>query len=150
MAGQAALIVAAAFGTIGLLVAKRVPTPAHWAWHSAYSMLSGGLVLTACAFLAGEPGRLVWAAVPAQAWGGLAYLVFVGSCLGFSAFSFLTQAARPALVATISYVIPVLATLLGAVVLAERVTPSVLGAAVLIVGSVALVATGGRRRAAGA
>jgi drug/metabolite transporter (DMT)-like permease len=59
----------------------------------------------------------------------------------------LTQAARPALVATISYVIPVLATILGALVLAEPVTGTTVAAAMLIVGSVALVATGGRRKA---
>lgn len=147
IAGQAALLVSAAIGTCGLLVAKRVPTPSSWLWHSALTMLSGGAVLTMLGVMSGEVGRTDWAHVPGQAWLGLAYLVLFGSCLGFSAFSFLTQAARPALVATISYVIPVLATILGAVVLGEVVTPSTALAAALIVGSVALVATGGRRKA---
>ena len=146
VAGQLALVGAAAIGTLGLLVAKRVPTPASWMWHSALTMLAGGVVLTAIGVGTGEVGRTAWAQVPSQAWLGLGYLVVFGSCLGFSAFSFLTQAARPALVATISYVIPVLATVLGAVVLGEVVTASTAVAAALIVGSVALVATGGRRK----
>lgn len=145
IAGQAVLVASAAIGCVGLLVAKRVPTPGSWLWHSAVMMLSGGATLLALGAAAGEPARVVWGAVPGQAWLGLAYLVVFGSCLGFSAFSWLTQHARPALVSTISYVIPVTATLLGAVVLHEAVTPAIVMAAALIVGSVALVATGGRR-----
>ena len=149
LAGQAALVASAAIGTLGLLVAKRVPTPASWVWHSAITMLSGGLVLMLIGVGTGEAGRVSWGAVPGEAWLGLAYLVVFGSCVGFSAFAFLTQAARPALVATISYVIPVLATVLGALALGEVVTTATAFAAALIVGSVALVATGGRRAAAG-
>lgn len=149
LAGQAALVASAAIGTLGLLVAKRVPTPASWVWHSAITMLSGGLVLMLIGVGTGEVGRVSWGAVPGEAWLGLAYLVVFGSCVGFSAFAFLTQAARPALVATISYVIPVLATVLGALALGEVVTTATAFAAALIVGSVALVATGGRRAAAG-
>lgn len=147
IAGQAALVVSAAIGTLGLLVAKRVATPDSWVWHSALTMLSGGAVLLAIGAWVGEPGHVAWSAVPGQAWLGLAYLVLFGSCLGFSAFSYLTQHARPALVATISYVIPVLATALGALALGEAVTGATVAAATLIVGSVALVATGGRRKA---
>lgn len=147
LAGQAVLVASAAIGCVGLLVAKRVPKPASWVWHSALMMASGGTVLLALGVAAGEPTRVAWGAVPGQAWLGLAYLVLFGSCLGFSAFAWLTQHARPALVSTISYVIPVLATILGAVVLGEAVTPGIVTAAALIVGSVALVATGGRRRA---
>ncbi len=147
IAGQAVLVISAALGTLGLLVAKRVPTPDSWVWHSALMMAAGGAVLMAIGIGVGEPTRLAWGAVPSQAWLALAYLVIFGSCLGFSAFSFLTQNARPALVATISYVIPVLATILGALALGEVVTGATGTAAALIVGSVALVATGGRRKA---
>jgi drug/metabolite transporter (DMT)-like permease len=63
-----------------------------------------------------------------------AYLVIFGSLVAFTAYTWLLQNASVSLVSTYAFVNPVVAVLLGALVLAEPITPSILiGAAVIVV-----------------
>jgi drug/metabolite transporter (DMT)-like permease len=65
----------------------------------------------------------------------MAYLVIFGSIVAFTAYVWLVQVAAPGLVATYAYVNPVVAMLLGALVLNEAITErSVLAAAIIISG----------------
>ncbi len=75
----------------------------------------------------------------AQSWLALAYLIVVGSIVAFSAYGIAVQALPTATVATYAYVNPVIAVLLGALILNERLTPAMIGGGVLIVGAVVLV-----------
>lgn len=130
---------------VGTLLGRRIPMPRSGVYNSAFQMLaaSAGFLLVSIGF--GEPFRVVWADVPPQAWGALAYLVIFGSCIAFSAFAWLVQHAKPDLVSTYAYVNPVVAVALGAMLLAEPIDGWVLGGATLIVAAVALVVRGGRR-----
>jgi drug/metabolite transporter (DMT)-like permease len=134
---QAELVLASLVCAFGMVVGKRLPTPVSGLYNAALTMLAGGLGFLACAAVHGE--RLP-VEVPLHAWGGLAYLVVFGSCLGFTAFTWLVQHARPTLVATSSYVNPVLAMLVGIWALHEPLASSTLIGAAVIVGSVVLVA----------
>ena len=80
----------------------------------------------------------------------MAYLVVFGSLVAFTAYSWLLQNAPVSLVATYAYVNPVIAVLLGALVLAEPITPSIVLGAAIIVAAVAFIVTreGARQRAA--
>ena len=71
----------------------------------------------------------------------VAYLVVVGSVIAYSAYVWLLKNAPTALVSTYAYVNPVVAVALGAVFLAEPVTPTMLLAGLAIVASVALIVT---------
>ncbi|MFP5502145.1 MAG: EamA family transporter, partial [Candidatus Sericytochromatia bacterium] len=73
------------------------------------------------------------------------YLVVFGSCVAFSCYTWLVKHARPDLLSTYAYVNPVVAVLLGALILHEPLTPYTLAGAGLIVASVALVIRGGRK-----
>jgi drug/metabolite transporter (DMT)-like permease len=80
----------------------------------------------------------------------LGYLVVFGSLIAFTAYSWLLQHAPVSLVATYAYVNPVVAVLLGALVLAEPITASIVFGAAIIVAAVAFIVTreGARQRAA--
>src|SRR4029077_6105567 len=64
----------------------------------------------------------------------LGYLVLFGSLVAFSAYTWLLQNAPVSLVSTYAFVNPVVAVVLGALVLGEAITANVrIGAAVIVV-----------------
>lgn len=142
---QGVVLIGAFLWAFGTLLGRRVPMPRSGVYNSAFQMLGAAVVFLTVSVLLGEPARVSWAAVPLQAWGALAYLVIMGSCVAFSAFAWLVQNAKPDLVATYAYVNPVVAVGLGALILGEPVDVWVLAGAALIVGSVVLVVRGAPR-----
>ena len=73
----------------------------------------------------------------------LAYLIVVGSFIGFTAYVWLLRAAPISLVSTYAYVNPIVAVALGALILGEDITVQMIvaGAAVLV--SVAVILRSG-------
>ncbi|MCF6469303.1 EamA family transporter [Nonomuraea sp. MG754425] len=129
--------------SIGSFLSARVPMPANVWTASAVEMLAGGLGLAVAGLVTGE--RLDVAAVSGRSWAALAYLVLVGSLVGFTAYTWLLGNAPISLVSTYAYVNPVVAVLLGVLVLDEHVTTQiVLGGVVILIG-VALVVSIERR-----
>jgi len=83
--------------------------------------------------LLGEWSR--WHLTPRGA-GAMAYLVVVGSILGYSAYTYALRHASPTIVGTYAYVNPVIAVLLGWLILAEPVSARTFLAMALILGAV--------------
>jgi drug/metabolite transporter (DMT)-like permease len=109
---------------------------------SAYQMLLGGAVLTVVGLAHGDGGRLDVSAVPAAGWWALAYLVFVGSIIAYSAYFWLLGNAPLQLVSTYAYVNPVVAVILGWLLLGERVTlPVFVGGALAVAGVVIVISS---------
>jgi len=79
----------------------------------------------------------------------IAYLIIFGSLVGFSAFSWLLHQVPVTKVATYAYVNPMVAVLLGALVLGERLRGSEWVGMVVILVAVFLVTTSKVRRGAG-
>ena len=97
---------------------------------------SGGTFLMLAAFAWGELGELgsnTFALNSVLAW---AYLVVVGSLVGFSAYAWLLRAAPISLVVTHQYVNPLVAIALGMAFLGERPSPWSLAGAGLVIGAV--------------
>ena len=61
-------------------------------------------------------------AISADAWLAFAFLVFIGSIVAFSAYAWLLRNVAISTVATYAYVNPVIAVVLGAVILDEEIT----------------------------
>jgi drug/metabolite transporter (DMT)-like permease len=80
--------------------------------------------------------------VTARSWEALAYLVVFGSLVAFSAYNWLLERYSPTLVATHTYVNPVVAVLLGWMLAGEKVTLNVGVAAAMVIGAVVLVDRG--------
>jgi drug/metabolite transporter (DMT)-like permease len=133
----------------GSYLSPRLRLPRGAKLATAYEMLAGGAIMTAVGLAVGEPSDLNAAAVPAEGWVALAYLVLVGSILGYTAYIFALGNAPLSVVGTYAYVNPVVAVVLGALILDEPVTAVVLGGGLLVVGGVALVLRGERAPAAG-
>lgn len=110
-------------------------------------MLAGSVALLAESALTGEFGRFHPSGVSASSIAAIVYLIFIGSLLAFNAYAWLLRNAPLSLVGTYAYVNPVVAVALGAVFLAEPITPRTLVASAVIVAAVAMIVTA-RGRAA--
>jgi drug/metabolite transporter (DMT)-like permease len=76
----------------------------------------------------------------------MAYLIVVCSLLGFTAYAWLLTNVPLSLTATHAYVNPVVAVLLGWLVLSEPLGAPILAGGAVVVGAVVLVVSGERRR----
>ena len=104
-------------------------------------MYAGGTAMLVLGTLGGEWGRLDLAAVSASSWLAYGYLVGIGSVVAYSAYVWLLANAPLSLVTTYAYVNPAVAVLLGAVLLGESLTASVLLGGAVIIAAVAFVIT---------
>ncbi len=119
----------------GSFASQRLPMPSHPFVATTYEMLAAGVVLFVAGAASGEIGRVHPAAIPAKDWLALAYLIVFGSLAAFSAYVWLLGNAPLSLTATYAYVNPVVAVILGALILGEPVTwPILLGGAVVVAG----------------
>ncbi len=141
-AGLAALIISPLSWCIGSLYAShRAVLPRQPLVATGAQMLSGGIVLMIMAGATGEFGRFSIGAVSASSIAAFLYLVIIGSLLAFTAYGWLLRRAPLPLIATYAYVNPVVAVILGAVVLREPIETRTLVAGAVIVGAVALIVT---------
>lgn len=144
--GLATVVVAAACWAVGSFVSSRVRLPGDAFVATTWEMLAGGVGLLLAGAGSGELADLDLRSVPPVAWAWLAYLVLVGSLVAFSAFVWLLAHAPISLVATYAYVNPVVAVVLGALVLTEPVTVAVLAGGGVVVVGVGLVVSSERLR----
>ena len=107
--------------------------------NAAAHMMCGSGSLLIAGTLTGEWGRLDPEAISLRSTIALAYLVVFGSWVGFGAYVWLLKHTSPARLATYAYVNPVIAVILGALVLDEPVTLRVLWAGTFILASVVIV-----------
>jgi drug/metabolite transporter (DMT)-like permease len=161
-AGVAILVGPTALGTSGALdplgLAAIIISPLSWATGSLFAshrailprqplvatgaqMLAGGGVLALMGALSGEFGRFSVAAISAESFAALVYLTVIGSLLAFTAYGWLLRVAPLPFIATYAYVNPVVAVILGAIVLQEPVDTRTLVAGAVIVAAVALIVT---------
>ena len=146
--GLAMLLVATTSWALGTFLAPRLRLPRDGLLSTALQQLAGGVVLVLAGAAVGELAHLDASAYSRDSLLALGYLVVFGSLVAFTAYSWLLQHAPVSLVATYAYVNPVVAVLLGAVFLAEPVTPSILLGAAIIVAAVAFIVSreGARQR----
>jgi drug/metabolite transporter (DMT)-like permease len=135
---------------VGSLYSRHAAMPRRPLVGAAMQMLAGGLMLTVVAAASGEIGRVHPGAVSLESWLGLTYLIGVGSLLGFTAYMWLLRAAPTSLVGTYAYVNPVIAVLLGTVLLGEALTWRTVVGGGIVVAAVALIVRAPRPAASGA
>jgi len=110
---------------------------------TVYELLTAGVFLTVAGFLMGERWDL--ASVTIASWLGWLYLV-IASLIAYASYVWLLGNAPISLTATYAYVNPVVAVVLGSLILSEAITHDVAIGLTIVVGGVALVVTGERRR----
>jgi drug/metabolite transporter (DMT)-like permease len=141
------ILVAATFSwALGTFASPRLPLPRSPLASSAVQTLAGGALMLVVAIIFGEPARADPSSFSTASILGLAYLVVFGSLIGFSAYTWLLQHTSVSVVSTYAYVNPIIAVLLGALVLNESVTPSMLIGAAIILAAVAFIVSRGASR----
>jgi drug/metabolite transporter (DMT)-like permease len=134
--GLAVMISASMSWTLGSFLSKRLSLPRDPFVASVYEMAFGGAFLMLGALAFGEYGDLgssTFALDSVLAW---AYLVVMGSLVGFTAYAWLLGVAPISLVVTHQYVNPLVAIALGVAFLGERPSPWALAGAALVIGAV--------------
>ncbi len=148
--GLLLLFVATISWALGTFLAPRLRMPRDALLSTGVQQLAAGIVLVVVGAAMGELAHLEPATWSIKSLLAMAYLVVFGSLVAFTAYSWLLQHAPVSLVSTYAYVNPVVAVLLGALVLAEPITPSIVVGAAIIVAAVAFIVSreGARQRAA--
>ena len=136
--GALAVVFASFLWAIGSIYGKTSKLPASPLVTTGIEMLAGGAVQIVIGFLFGEFGRIDFAAVSPRSALAWAYLTAIGP-IAFVAYAWLLRVAPIPLVATYSYVNPLVAIVLGYFLGKEIISLRILLAASLIIGSVFLV-----------
>ncbi len=105
---------------------------------AAFEMLFGGLLFAALGLVTGQ-----WHALrlTPRTLGAVAYLAAAGSILGFSAYAYALKHLPVSTVSLYAYVNPVLAMILGSLILGEPFTPRIAVAAAVVLTGMAIVRT---------
>jgi drug/metabolite transporter (DMT)-like permease len=139
--GVAAVLLACASWAVGSIYSRHVKPAAPPFVASAAQMLTGSVMLGLGALARGELQAIQLDTITARSWWAFAYLVLVGSLIGFSTFVWLMKHSTPARVSTYAYVNPVVAVFLGWLVLHEPISRNIWIGAALIIAAVVIVNT---------
>lgn len=143
--GMVAIQIACASWSGGSVYAKHHHTKVAPLMGAAVQMLFAGAALALLGTILGE-----WRVVhfSARSLTALSYLIVFGSIVAYGSYTYAVQKLPLSIVSTYSYVNPVIAVLLGWMVLAEPLGWRVITAMAIILGGVALVKTAAKRERA--
>ncbi|MGH8241293.1 MAG: EamA family transporter, partial [Steroidobacteraceae bacterium] len=134
-----AMFVATTGWSLGTLLQKRSADTGTVLSFTCGQMLFGAAFQLLMSIVTGEWSRFDPAAISVQGVVAILYLVVFGSIVGLNCYLWLLTRVPAPKVATYALVNPVVALMLGAAVLGERVTPLAIVAAVLVLFGVALI-----------
>jgi drug/metabolite transporter (DMT)-like permease len=136
--GSGILAAASFFWALGSVFSHRYDLSVDVFVSAAWQMTLGGLVNSVIALVTGQFQKTHWTM---HALTGIGYLVVFGSWIGYSAYIYLLEHVPTPKVATYAYVNPIVALILGWLILREQVDVYMLVGTVIIIASVALVNT---------
>jgi drug/metabolite transporter (DMT)-like permease len=140
--GAVAILVSALSWSIGIIYSRRSHLSGNPLLLSALSLLTGSVMLIGTGTLVGEAKGFALSQVSTRSLLAFGYLVVFGSIVAFTTYNWLLEHYSPTLVATHTYVNPVVAVLLGWAYGGEALTMRVGVAATLVVLAVVLVDRG--------
>ena len=147
--GMLAIIGAAVMWGSGSVASPRLEQPRDQFAATGWNMLLGGFVISLFGVAIGEVPDFHPEQFSTNSVLAFAYLVVIGSLVAFSAYTWLLRNVPVSKVSTYAYVNPVIAIILGAVILGEEITSTVVIGAAIIVASVwTVVRTESRHRPA--
>lgn len=136
-----AVLLGALSWSAGSLAVKRIDMPRSYIQTAGFQLATSGLLLLSLSGGLGEwtrlppmPQILAWKPIVA-----MAYLVIAASVVAFSAFHWLIAREPAYLVATSTYVNPMVAMLLGIVAAHERCSPPQLAGALAVLSSIVMI-----------
>lgn len=136
LAGVVSLQLACLGWALGTSYTKRNPSGTTPFAQSAMQMLLSGAMLIAIGTATGEWSRLAFTTRTAAA---MIYLVLFGSIVGYSAFVYALKHLPISTVSLYAYVNPIIAVVLGTLLLSEPFSPRIIVASALVLGGIAVV-----------
>lgn len=103
---------------LGSVLTARWALKVNFLYGAGFQMLFSGIVMICTAFLMGETIHL--SGFNGELWGSLLYLIFAGSILSYSAYVFVLNNLPPSLASVYAYINPIVAVLLGWLILKEH------------------------------
>ncbi|MFO7686956.1 MAG: EamA family transporter [Desulfobacterales bacterium] len=140
--GVLGLLGAVIFWSAGSLYSKYVKLDVHPLMGASVQMLIAGLVLSGIGILIGELPRLNF---EINGLLSLAYLVVIGSLVGYTSYIYAINKLPLSLVSTYAYINPVIAIFLGWLILDEKLNFQIAIAAAVIIAGVFIVKQGAAR-----
>ena len=137
-----AAVVSALSWSVGVVYSRRSHLSGNPLLLSALSLLAGSVQLLLVGTIAGEYRGFSVSSVSIRSWLSLGYLILFGSVVAFTAYNWLMEHYPPTLVATHTFINPIVAVLLGWLLASEAVTVNVLLSAGMVVSAVILVDRG--------
>ena len=134
--GLALMVGATVSWSLGSFFAHRLPLPADGFVATTWEMLSAAVFLLVLGTVTGELGDVDPAGFSVESVAAWLYLGVAGTLIGFTAYAWLLRNAPISKVVTHQYVNPLVAIVLGALLLDEQLTLTMGIGAALIVGSV--------------
>jgi drug/metabolite transporter (DMT)-like permease len=147
IAGLLAVLLGSVSWAVGIVLSRKLQArhngaPDTSTMNAALPLICGAVMLLGGAVLRGELHDFHWTAVSRESLSGLMFLVFFGSLVAFTAYSWLLKHYPPTLVATHTYVNPIVAVLLGWLFAGERISPSIVASTALAIAAIGLVQRG--------
>lgn len=141
------LLLAPILWSLGSLYSRGADLPQNIFMATATEMLAGGALLLLAGLLTGEGSRLNLAEFSSRSLLAMLYLTIFGSLVAFTAYIWLLKHVAAAKVSTYTYVNPLIAVVLGWLILSEAITVTTIAAAIIIVLAVILITAAGSHRA---
>jgi len=135
----APLLLAALSWAIGSVYSHSADLPGSALLSTGMELLAGSAGSFLIGLLTGEGSRFNLSSISITSLAGLAYLITVGSLVGFVCYTWLLRVAPTTLVVTYAYVNPMVALLLGSLLAQEVLTVRVFWAAPLILLAVVFI-----------
>jgi drug/metabolite transporter (DMT)-like permease len=140
------LLGAALSWAVGTILAERWSPPDREVAFAGIALLAGGAVLMIMSAIRGEFYPFHASAISSEAMAAWLYLTLAGTVLAFATYSWLLNQVPAALVATYTFVNPLIALLLGWAVLGEQLGIAMaLGAALVTASVVGLLVGNGKK-----
>ncbi len=137
--GVIVLLLAALSWACGSIYSHAADLPKSALLGTGMELLAGSAGSFLAGLITGEAGSLHLSSITLSSLGGLAYLIVIGSLIGFVSYTWLLKAAPITLVATYAYVNPLVAVMLGSLLAQEALNIHVLAAAPMILSAVVLI-----------
>ena len=102
-------------------------------------MLVGGILLTVSGIVIGEFSSLDLSKISFQSFMGMMYMITIGSLIGFPIFIWLLQKTSEFVANSFSFVSPLIAIIIGRILLNESFGTQIIVAAIILLGSVTMI-----------
>ena len=139
MLSSFAVLIGAASWSIGMVYSRSAALHPDDRMAAAMSLLAGAVMLFLGGFVTGEAAKLDLALVSMKSLLALGYLAIAGSLVAYSAYFWLLSRFPPTLIATHTYVNPVVALVLGWSIAGEVLTGRFIFGGVVVIAAIALV-----------